>query len=121
MSLIDYVNTFYPEFFTANRSLFTGNEIYAATSSAPPVVANQFTVLSWQGVEIENETLSVNGGLTIHQRVRSELEAGDDDVIIYDHGSGEVADFVTLKRRMESSSRVFTTARVRERPSPVRE
>jgi superfamily II DNA or RNA helicase len=97
-SLIDYLNTFYPEFFTASGSLFTGNEFFAANPGAPPIGTNQLVVWSWEGVEIENETVSVNGGLTVHERVRKELEAGDEDIIIYDHGTGELADFITLKK-----------------------
>lgn len=39
------------------------------------------------------------GGLrSIHDEVRNRLGASDADVALYDHGSGEIADFVALKR-----------------------
>jgi hypothetical protein len=93
------MNTYYPEFFTANGSLFTGNELFEPTQSAPPIATSQLLAWSWDGVEIENETVSKNGGRTIHERVRVELEESDADVIIYDHGTGELADFIALKRK----------------------
>lgn len=98
-TLIDYLNTFYPEFFTANGSVLSGNELFEPTQSAPPIAAGQLAVWLWDGVEIENETISKNGGMTIHERVQKELESTDVDVIIYDHGTGELADFITLEKK----------------------
>ena len=72
---------------------------FEPTQSAPPIAAGQLVVWLWDGVEIENETISKNGVMTIHERVRKELESTDADVIIYDHGTGELADFITLKKK----------------------
>jgi hypothetical protein len=57
----------------------------------------------WSGCDIENETAPNLGLLSIHERVQQELLKGTCPIIIYDHGKGEIADFVTIEESGEDT------------------
>ena len=101
--LIEYLNTFNLDFYTANGSLFSGNELFEPKEDARPIADAQLTVWDWTTVDIENEVISRNGRQSVHDRVRAELERGTAPVILYDHGSGEIADYVTVTEEADST------------------
>ncbi len=95
-SLIDFLNEFYLDFYTADGSLFSGNEIFEPKEDALPIDMDQLTVWDWTGVDIDKEVTAPEGHTSVHDKVKTELERTDAAVILYDHGTGEIADFVTI-------------------------
>jgi superfamily II DNA or RNA helicase len=101
MLLIDYLNTRPPSFFFADFSSLQGAEHFKSPDDeVDPFDSNeQFTVLDWpgNGVDINTEFgVCTNGLISVHDYLKSHLPASDTQVVFYDHGSGEVADFVTF-------------------------
>ncbi len=106
-NLIDYLNYAHLDFYTANGSLFSGNELFEPKEAALPINANQLVPWNWDGVEIDNEITARRGQLSVHDKVRAELENGDTELVLYDHGTGEIADFITLREDGDTTRFVF--------------
>jgi superfamily II DNA or RNA helicase len=100
--LIDYLNEAYLDFYTADGSLFSGNELFEPKENAVPIDSGQLTVWDWTGVDIENEVAARPGFDSVHRKVRAELEAAAAPVIFYDHGSGEIADYLTIREEPDA-------------------
>lgn len=94
--LVDYLNIHYPDFFTATGALFTGNELYRQKVNARPIADDQFVEWVWEGVDITKEVNAGSGHCSVHERVLREIEAQHPKIAVYDHGTGEIADFVVL-------------------------
>jgi hypothetical protein len=77
--------------------------LFEPKEDARPIADAQLTVWDWTTVDIENEVISRNGRQSVHDRVRAELERGTAPVILYDHGSGEIADYVTVTEEADST------------------
>jgi hypothetical protein len=95
-NLIDYLNETNPNFYTANGSLFTANELFEPKEDCRPIDDRQLTVWNWAGVDIQGEITPRAGLRSVHQKVADELTQGHAPIILYDHGTGEVADYVTI-------------------------
>jgi hypothetical protein len=100
MQFDDFLNHYPPIFYTANLGSFQ------AASSFPPIgnhVAfepGQFEVCDWGDVDILTEYGTVNGqGRSIHDEMRRRLIQSDAEIVFYDHGPGELADFVSVTTR----------------------
>ena len=105
--LLEYLNAKPLNFFTADFSALQGGMFY-------PVVAHDLQAfdthaieaVSWRkervdvGVEFEvpGKVAAADGHVSIHAYLERRLASGPADVVFYDHGSGEVADFVTITR-----------------------
>jgi superfamily II DNA or RNA helicase len=100
-TLIEYLNEYYLDFFTANGSLFRGNELFEVMDTPPLINQDQIETLDWTNVDIRRETGPANEkGISIHEALQNRLEGESDlQVILYDDGSGEVADYVSMSRR----------------------
>jgi hypothetical protein len=59
---------------------------------------DQFEAWDWAGVDIESEINDSARGTSVHTRVGEQLKSLDADVIFVDHGAGEIADFVAMKK-----------------------
>jgi hypothetical protein len=101
--LVEYLNASNLSFYSADGSLFVGNELFEPKEEAIPINLDQVITWDWNGCDIENETIPNRGLQSIHERVRQTLIAGFAPVIIYDHGKGEIADFVTLEEDGDST------------------
>lgn len=96
-NLVDYLNESNLNFHTANGSLFTANEIFKPNEGAPAFDTGRVSEWNWGGVDIEGEITPRAGLQSIHQKLESELLKGHAPFILYDHGSGEIADFITIE------------------------
>ena len=90
-------------FYTEDLSLLRGFDLHR-----PPVAGgrllseDQIQTINWEdeGVDIRSEFGSGENGLrSIHQFIEERLSASRAKVVYYDHGSGEVADFVAFEGR----------------------
>lgn len=102
VTLIEYLNHFYLDFFTAGGALLRGNELFEPPDRPELIDVRQIEVWNWAGVAIRSEVTAGAGSRSVHDEVRGRLVAGDADVVIYDHGSGEVADFVAFRRAADA-------------------
>jgi superfamily II DNA or RNA helicase len=103
-SMVDYLNEFFMDFHTANGALLKGIELFEPNEKASPIDPAQITVVDWAGTDIQNELSPGGGQLSIHSHLRQLLEKTAADIIYYDHGSGEIADYVTVTRQSDTLS-----------------
>lgn len=98
--LVTYLNQNPPTFYTADFTCLDGFTVHAASLEAGILFdADRFETPDWvaENVDIESEVeCPADGRRSIHQYLEDELAAGTADVVFYDHGTGEIADFVTL-------------------------
>lgn len=103
MSLTTYLNERPPLFYTADFTCldaFTLHRPQLETLNA--FDPERFETPDWvtAGVDIMHEVgPPTPKGKSVHAYLERELAAGSADVVFYDHGSGEIADFVTLAIR----------------------
>jgi len=105
--LIEYLNDSNLDFCTADGSLFSGNELFEPKDDPLPIDLDRLTTWDWAGVEIEHEIEATRGELSVHEKVRERLEQGPATIILYDHGSGEVADYVTIAEDQDTTTFVY--------------
>ena len=98
MALEDYLNYFPPVFFTAEFASFQGGNLFAPTmAGAQPFDLQRFEVVDWADADVDighEFGERTQGGKSIHEYLCGRLVASDALVVFYDHGPGEVADFV---------------------------
>jgi superfamily II DNA or RNA helicase len=99
IGLLTYLNEFAPHVFTANGALMKGNEIFEPKERATPIDLSQIVPLTWTNVYIKHEVQGSEKGECVHDFARRELGQGNAEVVIFDHGTGELADFIALTRR----------------------
>jgi superfamily II DNA or RNA helicase len=103
MTLDDYLNTYPPVFFTPDFASFQGGSFFAATeTNTPPFDLNQFESLDWAqlGVNVHSEFGERDErGQSIHEYLRNRLVESEANIVFYDHGPGEIADFVSFSLR----------------------
>lgn len=100
-NIIDYLNSEPINFYTSECSRIYQNQLfrYIATISFDK---NSIKTIDWisEKVEIQNEAgIPQTGFESIHTFFEKSLQNGDYDIVFYDHGSHEIADFVTLKEK----------------------
>jgi hypothetical protein len=100
MRLIDYLNSRPLNFFFSDFSRLHGSEHFkSGGDETDPFDPEQVTPIDWvaAGVDIEKECGILDGGkLSVHEYLRCHLAQSDSQVVFYDHGPGEIADFVTF-------------------------
>lgn len=101
IDLIDYLKDRPLRFHFADGSVLQGNQLFTAPEKEfVPFDVSLMTSVDWaaHGVDIEAEvTARRKGTKSVHNWLQEHLLArGDLEVIFYDHGSGECADFLTL-------------------------
>jgi hypothetical protein len=105
ITLEDYLNYFPPVFFTADLASFQAGNFFAATIfGTQPFDLQRFESVDWPAaaVDIEHEVGDPTPrGRSIHAYLRERLVASDALIVFYDHGSGEVADFLTCNETGE--------------------
>ncbi len=108
VSLVNYFNSRPLNFYFADFSVVHGfNLIRFAGDKFISFDSKHISVVDWDAanVDITIEYGQVpNGKTCIQDYIKQELAASDADIVFYDHGSGEIADFVTFKR---TSDEVF--------------
>src|SRR5581483_8822935 len=95
-SLIEYIDAYYPSFYTAAGGVLVGNEYTAPRADAQPIDVSQLEPWDWTGVDIEQEVKAPAGLRSVHDEMRLRLAQDSASVVLVDHGNGEIADFVAL-------------------------
>ena len=99
-SIIEFLNEHPLCFYTEDLSLLRGFDFYKPPEGGgEPFSQEQMETVDWVGeqVDIRREFgVGRNDQRSIHDYVHSLLERSNANVVYYDHGSGEVADFVAI-------------------------
>jgi len=99
-----------PAFFGADKSSFQGmNSNPSPTTVAMRLADSDAEGLDWANCEIEVEFDQARAGnqLTVHQFISQRLQQQNNiQALIYDHRSGEAADFIALTREQDQRVRV---------------
>lgn len=99
--LINYINEEMLIFYTSDISLIDGYNIFRAPKEqVPPLDEGAIESRDWSAgkVNIQCEVGDAGVGLaSVHGYLESLLAASEADVVYYDHGTGEIADFVAIK------------------------
>lgn len=100
--LASWLSSHPPVFYAADKSSFIGvNLIAAAVNAVAQLRDGDAQALTWENCRIDKEFGAVepDGRLSVHQWLESYLLASANHVaIIYDHRSGEAADYITLEQ-----------------------
>ena len=102
MSLIDYLNVRPLCFYFADFSRMQGDNFFKAPTGEQEVfdALSRITVIDWKSslVDTTIECGKCAGGMiSIQDYVRQALLNTKSQIIFYDHGTGEIADFVTFE------------------------
>ena len=94
------LSAYAPRFYTATYGCLDGQVWHPPRPLGDdPFPEEHFDAWDWDslGIDITNECRpSKAAGLSIHEGLEKHLQAGSADVVYYDHGSGEMADFVEI-------------------------
>jgi superfamily II DNA or RNA helicase len=105
VGIATYLNRYLPAFFTANCGSFEGcNYFDPADINVNPFSAARIEAVDWlaEQVDIEFEVGEADPERrSIHDYLRNRLLNADAQIIVYDHGSGELADFLTFHVRAD--------------------
>lgn len=98
--LTDMLKAYPPTFYTADfAELAEASTYYPPPQILVPFDGDRIEPIDWEvvGVDIEREVGEpTEVGVSIHAHFESRLQNSDADVVFYDHGSGEIADYVTV-------------------------
>ena len=110
MSLIDYLNEYPMQFYLVDSSTVIYGELHEPRVGQIHFDIEQITAFDWKAcntdINIEfynpnnpNQVLKQNNENkdSIHETIEIKLLQGNYDVIIYDHGTREAADFITFR------------------------
>jgi len=118
VSLTEYMNFQYPDMYTANGGALSGNDLSQANSDVSPIDPNQIEVWDWPlPTDIQNEVRETTPASSIHDKVKDYLRGGSDDVVFVDHGSGEIADCVVVRRNEEAIEFVLYHCKASSKPT----
>lgn len=98
--LVDYFNSHPLSFFTADCSRLSGRELFRFQSLDQTLFPQERMIpVDWanSNVCIQTEFGAAEGGkISIHDFLKTYLDIDQNDVVLYDHRSGEVADFICI-------------------------
>lgn len=96
-----FLNDAMPVFYTADLAFIEGYTMVPAADDMPPLDVRAITCVDWaaENVDIQREFGPGSANRrSVHTYLQDALGQSDADVVYYDHGTGEIADFVTLKQ-----------------------
>jgi hypothetical protein len=100
MPLTNYLNERYPALYTASFGyLRAGDYFDPPAETLPPFAADRLEAKDWLALGVDPKVEAGDPtprGRSIHSWFEEDLRASPATVVFYDHGSGEVADFVTV-------------------------
>lgn len=103
-SLDEFLRIRPPTIFLADFSTIVGRDWYRGSTTTPldPSTIRTFGEFGTT-VDIEREFgVACKGMMSIHEFVESQFLAEASDVVVYDHRTGEVADFISLTERPDA-------------------
>jgi hypothetical protein len=99
-----------PAFFASDKSSFQGmNSMPPPAMVAQTLAAADVECIDWNGcaIEVEFDNTRANGLLTVHEFLRGRLQGTQNvEALIYDHRSGEAADFIAITREPDDKLKV---------------
>ena len=99
-----YLNRHWPTSYTSTCASFEGCNYFDQVDYLVPFRADRIETVDWVAAEVDIEAEFANatpGQRDIHQYLRNRLADSDAQIIFYDHGTGELADFLTLSSRVD--------------------
>jgi len=103
ISLMDYLSHYPLAFYLEDFSHLEGTTVfYNRNAKEIKIDANCLQKLDWQGAgvniqaEFPNGTMDYANPKTVQELLGKELVQSNEKIVFYDHGSGEMADFLTL-------------------------
>ncbi len=98
-SLSEYMSSFGFHLYLSDFSRLYQNQLFRSNLDLEHLPATALQSLDWTmlGVDICREFGQSPNGISIHQAIQDHLVHSDATVVVYDHRSGEIADFVTLQ------------------------
>jgi hypothetical protein len=103
VNIVAYLNNQPLSFFTPDFSRVRGEEIFPGWEEVESYPRDQ--IIAWDWLALGVDTSKEFGPRSIHEYLKTEL-IEKSSILIYDHGSGETADFVSIKEEGD----VFTIA-----------
>lgn len=101
VNLVEYLNNYPLIFKTTDDAIIEGNEISIGEPNAIIFSSENIKGVDWEKykTDIRTEFGKASQGLRAIQDVLEDIliEQDDFDYLIYDHGSGEIADYLTIK------------------------
>ena len=115
-----------PTIFLADFSTMVGSDWYRGSAGAAldPAWIQPFSEFG-ASVDIESEIANARPGMqTIHEFTEAQLLAGESDIVVYDHRTGEVADYITLTETSDAVRCVLAhckgaTGKKTKKPKPA--
>lgn len=99
--IIQYINQEMLLFYTSDLSLIDGYNIFRAPEDFKPILDDRvLEKTDWESsnVDIECEFGDAKAGkISLHEYIESLLLSSDAEIVYYDHGTGEIADFISLR------------------------
>jgi len=103
--LIDFINDEMLIFYTSDLSQIDGFSIFRSPNDPPPPLdILTIEVIDWSANNVNIKCEFGNAGTghqSIHTYIESILTASDSNVAYYDHGTGEISDFISFKKDNE--------------------
>lgn len=109
--LVQYLQEHPPPLFLSDFSRIDEGQLFTRPKDLDPLDRDRIELVDWasENVNIRREFYkegSVNTSLSIHEYLRKRLATSEAEVAFYDHGPGEMADFVTIG---ETSDKIAVT------------
>jgi hypothetical protein len=102
VTLSQFLCTSFPTFYFPDFSLLTGRDYLRAVTEGLVFDGQQIEVVDWNTAKVDIRAERHNpqaGTVSIHDYLRDRLAKQGHTVVVYDDGSGEVADFVAIDDR----------------------
>lgn len=106
--LLDYLRHYPFSFYLEDFSRLDGTTLYRFHSDRELIETDRLSFLRWgdNGIDITVECsdngLDTNNPKSIQDFLGATLLASDADIVFFDHGSGEIADFITFTARPDN-------------------
>ena len=99
MRLHEYLQECPIIFRTSDDARIDGNEICYGDTSAIVYSSDNIVGIDWESMDVDIKLefgISRNGLISIQTAIHDILATENSNYVIYDHGSGEIADFITI-------------------------
>ena len=103
--LYEYLNIYPLVYKVSDGTIIIENELFEGDQEIPIFSSELIRPIDWDNYQVdincefENPK---NGKITIQKAIFELLSSNDNEIIIYDHGTGEIADFITIKENEEA-------------------
>lgn len=120
LTLQEYLEQTRITFYTADSSILIGNELFTPLDEGISIAPEKIQDNEFEGVDIKKEFGPPDAnGISIHEYVRNRLLADvNNTIVFYDHGSGEIADFIAIRDSSSGISFQFYHCKASSKSAP---